>query len=245
MGLSYEARARIAIWTGDASAFERFAELTAREFRHGARNPLAARYERLMNEAARGGMRAKVSLADFEALAGVASSSLGNDDLITVITRTLASHSSSDGRTQLALQMICAAHGARAGHLYLLSAAGLVLAASQGTGTPPAELAERVSRYVMNEKHRASEMDDMVTGDLPEDDALTSLVQTEGASYELLPLACVLEATSTLAGVAVVQVEETRMRNDKQAQLLNTLAANMLQTGDSHGLPLTAADRRV
>jgi hypothetical protein len=76
----------------------------------------------------------------------------------------------------------------------------------------------------------------MVTGELQHDDALTSLIQASGVSYELLPLGCVVESISTLAGVAVVEVAQTRVRNQKQAQLLNALATNLLQTGDSPGL---------
>jgi hypothetical protein len=241
MGLSYEARARIAIWSADAAAFEHFSELTAREYRHGARNSLAARYERLMNEASRAGLRAKVSLEEFEALAAD-TSEIAGDQLMTVITRSMAEHRGSDERTQLALKMICAAHAATVGHLYLITPAGLVLRASQGVDSPAPELAERVSSYVSEKLHDADEMDEMVTGDLPDDDALTSLVRASGGSYELLPLGCAIDATSTLAGVAVVRVDEAHTRNQKQAQLLNALATSLLQTGDSQGMRLTSAD---
>ncbi|HKP61056.1 MAG TPA: protein kinase [Polyangiales bacterium] len=242
MGLTYETRARIAIWTKDMEAFERFAELTAREYRHGARTPLGARYERLMNEATRNGMRSKVSISDFEVLAGADSDSLGSDELMTVITRSMAGSRSSDERTQLALQMICASHAARAGHLYLISPAGLLLRASHGQKEPAPELAAHVSDYVTEKQQRAIDMDDMVTGDLPQDDALTSLIQASGTSYELLPLGCVTDATSTLAGIAVVEVNNARIRNERQAQLLNAIATSLLQSGDSQGLRLTAAD---
>jgi hypothetical protein len=241
MGLSYEARARIAIWNTDAAAFEHFSELTAREYRHGAHNALATRYERLMNEASRAGLRAKVSLEEFEALAGN-TSEIGGDELLTVITRSMAEHRGSDERTQLALKMICAAHAASVGHLYLITPAGLVLRASHGADTPAPELADRVTEYVSEKLHAADEMDEMVTGDLPDDDALTSLIQASGGSYELLPLGCAIEATSTLAGVAVVRVETAHARNHKQAQLLNALATSLLQTGDSQGMRLTSAD---
>jgi hypothetical protein len=243
MGLSYEARARIAIWTADADAFERFSELTAREYRHGARNSLAVRYERLMNEASRAGLHAKVSLQEFEALAGD-TSEIPGDQLLTVITRSMAEHRGSDDRTQLALKMICAAHAATVGHLYLITPAGLVLRASHGAESPARELADRVSSYVSDKLHAADEMDDMVTGDLPDDDTLTSLVQVAGGSYELLPLGCAIDATSMLAGVAVVRVDQTYTRNQKQAQLLNALATSLLQTGDSEGMRLTSATER-
>ena len=55
LGLSYETCARIAIVSGDEDAFDRFARLTAREYRHGAGCPLGARYDALLNEARRRG----------------------------------------------------------------------------------------------------------------------------------------------------------------------------------------------
>jgi hypothetical protein len=57
LGLSYETRALIAIWQGDLAAFERYARLTAREYRYGAGSPLGTRYARLMHEARRYGVR--------------------------------------------------------------------------------------------------------------------------------------------------------------------------------------------
>jgi tetratricopeptide (TPR) repeat protein len=55
LGLSFEACARIAIASGDEDEFERYAQLTAREYRHGAGCPLGARYDALINEARRRG----------------------------------------------------------------------------------------------------------------------------------------------------------------------------------------------
>jgi hypothetical protein len=55
LGLSYEARAQIAIWSNDPAAFEHYARLTAHEYRYGSRSPLGARYDRLVHEARRRG----------------------------------------------------------------------------------------------------------------------------------------------------------------------------------------------
>jgi tetratricopeptide (TPR) repeat protein len=240
IGLSYEARARVAIWRGDAGAFEQFAALTAREYRHGARTALAARYELLINEAARCGMRTRLALGDFEALAGVDTSAIGSGELLTVISRSMAGSRTADERAQLALQMICAAHGARVGHLYLITLAGLVLRTSHGADAPALELAQFVTHYVSDKQQRSEELDEMITGDLRHVDALTSLIQAAGTSYELLPLGCVVDSVSTIVGVAVVEVTQTRVRNEKQVQLLNALATSLLDTGDSPGLRFTA-----
>jgi len=242
LGLSYEARARVAIWTGDAAAFEQFAELTARAYRHGARTALAARYERLINEAARCGMRTTVALGDFAVLASEDTSAIGSEALSTVITRSMAGSRSVEERTQLALQMICSAHGSGVGHLYLHTPAGLVLRASRGGDQPGRDLAERVTRYVAEKQQRSDDLDEMITGELAPDEALTSFIRNEGVSYELLPLACVTDAISILAGVAVVEASEARVRNEKQAQLLSALASSLLQAGDCEGLRLTVTD---
>lgn len=198
IGMSYEARARIAIRSGDAEAFDKFAALTAQAYRHGARTALAARYERLVNEAARCGMRTAATLGDFAVLASEDTSAIDSEALSTVITRSMASSRSVDERTQLALQMICAAYGANVGHLYLLTPAGLVLRGSRGSELPGRELAHGVTRYIADKQQRSDDLDEMITGELANDQVLTSLIRADDCSYELLPLACVIEAASTL-----------------------------------------------
>jgi tetratricopeptide (TPR) repeat protein len=66
LGLSYEACARIAIVSGDEDEFDRFARLTAREYRHGAGCPLGARYDALLNEARRRGFDPSPQIGSLE-----------------------------------------------------------------------------------------------------------------------------------------------------------------------------------
>jgi hypothetical protein len=236
LGLSYEARARIAMWSGDASAFEHYAALTAREYRHGARTSLGARYESLMNDAARRGLRAAVSLSDFAGLTtNLDSSSLGSEELLTVVTRGLAGQRSAQERAQIALQMICAAHEASAGHLYVIAAHGWLLGASHGADTPTLQLAELVRQYAVQEQHREGAMDEMVTGELEGEVPLAPTIVVGGVSYELLPLNSVVDSVSTLAGVAVLPAKDARVRTEKQLRLLEALATHLLQSGDSSG----------
>jgi len=238
MGLSYEARARIAIWANDAQGFERFAELTAREYRHGARGSLAARYERLMNEAARHGMQAKLSLAEFEALASVGASAFTGRDLSTAVTRNLAAHRGRDERARAGLEMICAAHAASVGHLFLITPAGPVLAASLVESAPSASLLTQVSEYVARKQAHADGLDDMATGVLDEQEGTLVLSHTSrDTRYELLPLSSVENAASVLVGVAAIQVSEGRARNEKQLQLLSAIASSLAQHGDGERDP--------
>jgi hypothetical protein len=135
----------------------------------------------------------------------------------------------------MALQMICAAYGARAGHLFLLTPAGPLLRASHGSAAPSAELAEQVSCYITMKQEQCNELDSMVTGDLMSEDEPSPDVSA-GQGYELLLLSCVVGTSSTLAGVAVVEVDENRPRNERQSQLLTALASSLLQAGDSQGI---------
>ena len=53
LGVTYEARARVAMLAGDEEAFQKYARLASIEYRHGFGSPLGALYERLMDEARR------------------------------------------------------------------------------------------------------------------------------------------------------------------------------------------------
>jgi hypothetical protein len=66
LGLIYETRAQIAIWSHDEPAFEHFARLTAHQYRYGARCPLGARYDALIHEARRYGIEPAIQVLSLE-----------------------------------------------------------------------------------------------------------------------------------------------------------------------------------
>jgi hypothetical protein len=236
MGLSYEARAQTAIWAGDTAAFERFAELTAREYRHGARTALGVRYERLMNEAARAGMQAKLTLAEFQALAETATSGMTDrSDLLKTVTRTISGYRSMEDRAQFALQVICTAWGSQTGYLFLLTPAGPVLRASRGGSDPTPVLTDIVTQYVDEQRRHVDQLDDMATEALTTGATLSRTLQVEGSSYELLPLQCMSDEASVLAAVVVLEVRAASELDARRAQLLPVLAASLVGAGDGRG----------
>jgi hypothetical protein len=237
IALSYEARARTAIWSGDAAAFETFSQLTAREYRHGARTTLGARYERLMNEAARHGMQAQLTLADFQAIESPTSVT-SSDERITMLTRSITGQRSARERTKTALQAICTAQAASEGHLYLITPAGPLLSASHGHSTPSQAIAERVAAYVTEYQSRADDLDDMATGMLEDAFMHDAILDAGARRYELLPLHCVVDAASVLVGVAVVEMAGDRRQELKRGQLLHAVAQTLLAAGDTPGLAL-------
>jgi ABC-type transporter Mla MlaB component len=231
LGISYEARAQIALWQRDAEAFDRYAELTAREYRYGADSALGARYDRLINEALRHGLRARNSLSDFASTTTrIQSSTFGTDESRSMLLQSLTRSQRADERAQAALQLLCASRNASCGHLYLISPDGLLLSASQGSPAPlPAVSA--VLEFLTLTQDRAADMDEMVTGELPTESAPSAWVHAEGIRYELLLLSRVTEYEQKIAGVAALALGDTPVDVLRQGQLLNVLATHLLEVG--------------
>ena len=227
LGLSYETRARVAICSGDAPSFEHFARLTASEYRHHAGTSLAVRYERLMNEAARAGLQAKLTLTAFKALAGTNERALSTDPLLAAV-RSMAAVQSVSERATIALQMICMAHGAEVGYLFLLTPAGLELRAAQGKPTPAANLMDQVSAFVTNQQKQAADLDDMTTGLVDDADELQTLPNMEAPDRRLLPLRCIVDSVSVLVGVALIE-PPPELRVEPHIELLTLVATSLLE----------------
>jgi hypothetical protein len=242
LGLSYETRAQIAIWQRDAAAFERYAELTAREYRYGAESALGARYERLLNEAARHDLHTPHSLADFASTTTIDSSMLTSDDVKSVVLRTMARSSQSEERAQAALQLICASRRASSGHLYLTSPMGLMLSASQGEFAAPPVIAD-VREFLTCTREREEKIDEMATGDLPEAGALDNSIQVGKTRYALLVLSCIVDDERKIAGVAAIAAGDTLIDGLRQAQLLDVLASHLLEVGDSTAFGASSVTR--
>jgi hypothetical protein len=236
VGTNYEARARIAIWNEDEAAFEQYSRLAANEYRRGAHSPLAVRYERLVNEALRAGFHATAELSDFEPSTMLESSSADMPDVQTTVLRAMTGAQRREERAKRALRLLCEARAAIGGHLYLVGQEHPQLVASYGPVGNPENLADFVREYLAQEQSRAETMTEIATGTLlAEIEAPQSTVSAGGSEYELLLLTCVLEGSGIVAGVAAVAKGERRVHYIKQTQLLNTLAAHLIQSGDAVG----------
>jgi hypothetical protein len=236
LGLSYEARAQVAIGSGDEAAFDRYARLTAQEYRYGARCPIGVRYERLLNEARRRGLRAAAALPEIEQATLVASAGSALADVPVAVATALEGAPDAQTRAQRALQLVCDARAARGGYLYLVRPEGLVLTASHRLADPPSSLTVQAREFFTSELERSETLTVIATrGEL--DDALdpVSLVEISGVAYDLLLLTCVVENAGRFAGVMAVAAGEQRVRNASEAQLLAAIAAHLIQAGDTTG----------
>jgi hypothetical protein len=236
LGVSYETRAQVAIWCDDESAFERYARLTAAEYRYGARSPLGARYERLVNEARRGGFHTVAELSEFESTTMGETARGSARDVATALTTAMAGTQRAEERTLRALRLVCESRAAAGGHFYVVRPEGLALMASHRMEAPPARLGELVHEYLMRERDRSETATVVVTstltGDLGHADPT---VQAGAATYALLLVACTLEGAGKIAGVIAVAPGIQPVQSAIQGQLLASIAAHLVQVGDSTG----------
>jgi hypothetical protein len=228
LGLTYEARARMAIWAGDAAAFDHYARATAKEYRYADRSSLGTRYERLMNEAGRNGLQTTVRPSDFAVTSSAYSEVIASDEERTVLERKPSEVNPGD-RARAALEQICKANGVAAGYLYTLSSGVPVLAASRGVRPPEAELATQIRDHLTTMALRTEELDDMQTGEVEQIDAVRT-IDIGGIEYTLLTLQCVVDEVGTVAAVVALTGGAAK---DYRAQthLLQTLAASLLKHG--------------
>ncbi|MDD9946737.1 MAG: AAA family ATPase, partial [Myxococcales bacterium] len=142
LGHRYEIRARIAVWMGDHSAFQRSLVQCAANYRGGKDNPaLAARYQALLQE----GRARWPSVGDaMSSLLPVATlePALGYDTSQATLQKTLAGTQEADERARLALAELLTAAGQERGQLYLLKGDQLELVASRGADD---DLSEEIS----------------------------------------------------------------------------------------------------
>jgi hypothetical protein len=228
LGLTYEARARMAIWAGDAAAFDRYARATAQQYRYAERSSLGTRYERLMNEAGRNGLQTTVRPADFAVTSSAYSELIASEEERTVLERKPSEGAPGD-RARTALEQICKANGVDAGHLYVLASGVPVLAATQGARAPDASLATRIRDHLTTVAVRTEELADMRTSEVENGDETFRTIDVSGTEYTLVALQCVVNEVGAVAGVVALVGAAKDYRT--QTRLLQTIAASLLNHG--------------
>jgi hypothetical protein len=236
LGLSFEARARIAIWAGDRAAVEHYAPLAAREYRHGRGSSLGARYERLMQEARATGIRTLPPAREL-AHSVLGPTLLGGEraTLETTITEALSVTEGPEALVQRALGLLCAAHKAPGGHLYVMRDANLVHAATHGTEPPEENLLSLVREFW----DRQLQDPEMATAILPQNGPTapssdTLWTDTAGTTQRPLLLHCVLEGSVKHVGVAVLVADSPAWSSANE--VVTTVAAYLVRAGAAAGV---------
>jgi hypothetical protein len=234
LGMTYEARARVAIWAGDERAVERYARLTAQEYRHGLGSPLGARYERLMDEAHRTLALPLAQLRDIEPTRMAATR-----DATIVKTQLFDGVETTRDRGTRILEILCSGNACEAGLLYLCKPEGPALVASYRVQEPEG-LLDYVSEYLERE-----------LGAGAEETAIFSLENTSppnvdrvfidgtGRAYHPMLLTAIMDCIPRHAAIVVlVDVRDDRQPTD--FALTAALASHLIETGDTLGIATRA-----
>ena len=236
LGATYEARARIAIWALDAPAIEHFGRLTAREYRHGQASPLAARYQRLMDESQAAVSRTLPRLSDLDAtrLEGATR----HASLTSIVSRALDGVEPMEERSARALRLLCGGKAEVEAHLYLYKTAGLTLVASQGAAGVPDGLRDHLSDYLFRELRSASDATALFSDPPgPFVDVPTAFLAKTGRRFTPICLVSSAGSGSRYAGVAAVA---DQFHTD--AGLASALAVHFIEIGDTAGIPVGDAE---
>jgi Protein kinase domain/AAA ATPase domain len=231
LGLSTEARARVAIWLDDRQAFDHYASLTAREYRHGADSPLGARFERLLQEATRHGIQTAIQLSDFATSTMLGDATTLLHDVHGAVLRAMQGAQTPEDRAGRALRLLCEAHGAGAGHLFLRTNGAFTLRASHPGAAAPEALRRVAQEYMLEQQSKTDVISDIATGELEEEESSLRIAEVEGVRYELLLLSCAVAGTGRMAGVAAI-TEGTESAHPSQLILLSSLATHLVKSGD-------------
>jgi hypothetical protein len=235
LGASYEARARIAIWAGDEAAVNEYASLTAREYRHRHGSPLGARYERLMEEAVRGGSMPSYGPGAFESKSGFSSGLQAHDALVT---EAMSGAETRVMRGQRALRLLCDQTRPAAAHLYLFGERGLYLAASLGDRTAPEGLLGFLTNRFADEHRDMRTMTIAIVGDAVPPTAVSAFTDPDGIVHDPVFLTCALDHGLRYAGVAVLAYRDPP-REATNTLLAAAVAAHLIRSGDTPGRAAT------
>jgi hypothetical protein len=234
LGASYETRARIAIVSMDQDAFDQYAELAAREYRHGSGSALVARFERLMHEGlalTRGALSAR---SDFQSATFVRSEGRALAATSAQVSEILKGASGPEERALRSVRMLCQATEATFGYLYLLEEDGPRLAASYPACEPPQGLDAFVRDYAEHLLQDDSETA-VVTGDaLDFSNQQTAFDALDGLRYSPIDLFSVKDDGTRYVAVAALALGEHGRTVTYEIGL--ALGTELIRAGDARGL---------
>jgi hypothetical protein len=246
LGWGYEARARVALSMGDGESFERNAQLCAQQYRKAGGDPsLAAKYERLMQDARNGGLLMHAELADALAAADMdvdTTQPTARAPATAASVYALSACVSASDRADRALRLLIDSSGAVDGELYLLDGDGLKLAASSREGLGGDDTLATLLRLIdsaCTSEDAPSSSPVVVHARHPRDEIVSPLL-----------LKCLRNGHSALAGVAALHFTSDAMPSLPFA--IGAVTADLLiNAGDAQpraiadATSITAADVRT
>ncbi|MDH5673216.1 MAG: protein kinase [Myxococcales bacterium] len=209
MGRAYETRARVALYADDGEGFGKYAALCAQHFLFGGHSRLHLRYDRLLDEARRHGLKAEHLNGNAQAQAERAN-----------IRAKLVGCGGSDERTQVALKLLLEASGLRHGVLYRVDSDSVrQLAANCSV---PAGMVDFVRLYAK------PELEESTTLTQPEE---PEVFEAEDATFQPVLLSAIIDEELIVVGVLMLAKEGNRGRQ-LSSGVLHTVATTLAEAGD-------------
>jgi tetratricopeptide (TPR) repeat protein len=235
LGLSYEARARVALVGGDGVAFERYALRAAREYGRGRGSPLSMRHARLCEEARRSGLGVDIERVERVPSSVLKLSLTDQGALDRSVKLALLGARDTSERALRALRLICDARAAHVAHCYLLQGFALEHIATFGPHEPPAALCALTRDFLRREESRAEIKTVAATrvvsaAESQSESRAEPLVRLGGELYELMQLSCIVEGRGVCVGAIALLLppDAVPARPAHQAQILSAIASQFL-----------------
>ena len=227
LGRSYEHSARLAIWAGDPATFERFASLTAAQYRPGESSVLGALYERLMEEARQAGIGVEATVIPLRH-----DPTSGHTSRESV-TSAMAGCTDRRARGERALSLLCGGDPPRRGHLFLIGDAGLELIASN----EPVDDAASLRSFALGRLEAETAPENTVTAaavTVASPSVSFTWYAPDGASFTTVMLAAHRGSAVVIAGVLVLA--EGGSRSLDFDDMAAAVARAALESGDARGV---------
>lgn len=238
LGSLYEARTYVAIEARDTAAIEQFARLTAREYGYAQGSSLGARCERLLEAAAAAAAQQEAHTWGATLQCPSTSKTDRTSQLNSEVAQAMAGAAVAEGLALRALRLLCDAHGASAGHLYLADGLGVRLAASSSAQAPGDGLADVTAQHLHADLQQRADVTRVESDSQPrlEPDSRTRWKDERDRAFEPLVLHCNVAGEARCAGVAWLAQRHAPLRSRQPAQFTSALARYLIEQRETAGI---------
>lgn len=206
LGLTYETRARVAIYMGDLDNLKTYAKLCAEQYRTGHNPILTAKYEKLMQEANYAGLNITTSL---EHAADVSRELTQN--ILSETSVSLSDCATLVEKMRRILEILIKYTNSLGGYLYIMQKNGPNLAAQLGDNAVTEEIHSMVKEYIaaeINTDNAVTKTDvDTQTSSI----ASAMWVDKRDIAFQPLLLGHTTSRGFTITGVVVLRVNPERL----------------------------------
>ncbi|HVW29557.1 MAG TPA: protein kinase [Polyangiaceae bacterium] len=221
---SYEVLAHVAVAQQDKTAFERSLSLAGELYQRAKSSALRARYEKLVDEGRKAGLVETAAPTPMLTTENIPRST-------HALTEVFSACASASERADRALALLCDGEPPTRGHLFLFTANGLTLAASNTPCDSVTELAA-FAKDCVDREHAA---DTMETGALHATSVGTMVgdwVDHEGTCYDTVLLGTSVSGAFCIAGIALL-VKTPGFAVKTGGALAESVARALIDAGDA------------